>query len=84
MSASLIILRAASPPDKRVEPLVAKISSELGLMKTYCKPGEDAAPQKGKSLRHVDRRARVEHPQHHLTHGLFKALPNSFLKVTPQ
>ncbi|HYJ06853.1 MAG TPA: hypothetical protein VEX43_17105, partial [Chthoniobacterales bacterium] len=92
-----IILLATSLPDKRVELLVSKhlvglpvgeevdkISSELGLTATCCEPGEDAARKlDGRSgMLFVGHESSV--PPHHLTHDLFKALPNSFLKVTPQ
>ena len=92
-----MILLARSLPDKRAELLVSKhlvglpsgdevdkIASELGLMKTYCEPGEDAARKlEGRSgMLIVGHESSV--PPHHLTHDLFKALPNSLLKVTPQ
>jgi hypothetical protein len=92
-----IILLATSLPDKRVELLVSKhlvglpvgqevdkMSAELGLTKTYCEPGEDAARRlEGRSgMLFVGHESSV--PPHHLTHDLFKALPDSFLKVTPQ
>lgn len=92
-----MILLAATLPDKRVELLVSKhlvglqvgkevdrISSELGLTATYCEPGEDAARKlDGRSgMLFVGHESSV--PPHHLTHALFKALADSFLKVTPQ
>ena len=92
-----MILLATSLPGKRVELLVSKhliglpvgeevdkLSSELGLTTTYCEPGEDAARQleERSGMLIVGHESSV--PPHHLTHDLFKALPNSFLKVTPQ
>src|SRR5687768_6804107 len=92
-----MILLATSLPDKRVELLVSKylvglpageevdkISSELDLPKTYCESGEDAARQlEGRSGMLIVGHETSVAP-HHWTHDLFKALPNSFLKVTPQ
>ena len=92
-----VILLATSLPQKRVELLISKhliglpvgeevdkISSEFGLTKTYCEPGEEAARKlEGRSgMLFVGHESSV--PPHHLTHDLFKALPDSFLKVTPQ
>jgi hypothetical protein len=92
-----MILLAHSLPGKRVELLVSKyliglsfgeevdkLSSELGLTKTYCEPGKDAARElEGRSgMVIVGHESSV--PPHHLTHDLFKALPNSFLKISPQ
>jgi hypothetical protein len=92
-----VILLAASLAGPRVELLVSKhliglpvgdevdkTSAELGLTKTYCEPGEDAARKlEGRSgMLFVGHESNV--PPHHLTHDLFKALSDSFLKVTPQ
>ena len=92
-----LILLAHSLPGKRVELLVSKyliglsfgaeidwISSELGLTKTYCEPGAEAARElEGRSgLVIAGHESSV--PPHHLTHDLFKVLPGSFLKVSPQ
>ena len=92
-----LILLAHSLPGKRIELLVAKhlvglpfdqeidkISSQLGLTKTYCESHEDAARQlEGRSGMVI-----VGHESdlhwHLWTHCLFKALPDSFLKVTLQ
>src|ERR1041384_1563425 len=88
-----LILLAHSLPRKRIELLVSKhfvglgvgeeidkISSELGLPKTYCEPGANAAANlEGRSgLLIAGHESSV--PPHHLTHDLFEALPNSFLK----
>ena len=92
-----MILLATSLPDKRIELLVskhliglpvgdevAKISAELGLTATYCEPGESAARELDgcSGMLFVGHESSV--PPHHLTHDLFKALPNTLLKVTPQ
>ena len=92
-----VILLAASLPDKRIELLVSKylvglptgeevdkFSSELGLPKTYCDSAQDAARQlEGRSgMLIVGHESSV--PPHHWTHDLFRALSDSFLKVTPQ
>ena len=92
-----LILLAHSLPGRRVELLVSrhlaglpfgdevdKISSELGLPKTYCESGADAARQlEGRSgMVIVGHESSV--PPHHWTHGFFKALPGSFRKVTLQ
>ena len=92
-----LILLAKSLPGKEVELLaskylvglpagteIEKTVSELGLPITFCESGPDAGRQlKDKSgMLIVGHESSVE--PHHWTHGLFKALPDSFLKVTLQ
>src|SRR5688572_2494567 len=92
-----MILLAASLPDKRVELLVSKylvglpvgeevekLGSGLSLPMAFCDSGVDAARQlEGKSgMLIVGHESSVE--PHRWTHGLFKTLPDSFLKVTLQ
>jgi hypothetical protein len=92
-----LILLAHSLPGKCVELLVSRylaglpsgeeidrISSELGLTNTYCEPGVEAASHlQGRSgMLIAGHESSV--PPHHLTHDLFKALPNSFLRIAPQ
>jgi hypothetical protein len=92
-----LILLAHSLPSKRVELLVSKyliglpvgeevekLGSEMNLPIALCDSGQDAVRQlAGKSgILVVGHESSVE--PHHWTHGLFKALPDSFLKVTLQ
>ncbi len=92
-----LIRLAHSLPGKRIELLVSKyliglpvgeevnkLSSELGLPKVYCEPGKEAAGElEGRSgILIAGHESSV--PPHHLTHDLFKALPDFFLKVAPQ
>ena len=92
-----LILLAKSLPGKELELLVSKyligltagdeiekIASDLNLPMSLCDSGKDASRQlNNKSgILIVGHESSVE--PHHWTHGLFKALPDSFLKVTLQ
>lgn len=92
-----LILLAHSLPGKRVELLVSKnliglpvgeeldkLSSELALPTIYCEPGKNAARELEGRSGMVIAGHESNVPPHHLTHDLFKALSNSFLKVAPQ
>jgi len=92
-----VMMLAKSLPGKQVELLasrhliglgagaeIEKISSALNLTTTYCDSPDEAQRQlEGKSgILIVGHESSV--PFHYWTHDLFKALPNSFLKVTLQ
>lgn len=92
-----LIRLAHSLPGKRIELLVSKyltglpeggeverISSELALPKKYCDPGADAARELAGRSGMLIAGHESSVPPHHLTHDLFKALPDSFVRVTPQ
>jgi hypothetical protein len=92
-----LIRLAHSLPGKRIELLVSKylaglpeggevdrLGSELALPKTYCEPGPEAARELAGRSGMLIAGHESSVPPHHLTHDLFKALPGSFLRVTPQ
>lgn len=92
-----LIVLATSLPGRQVELLVSKYLIGLGVGKevekigtdynlpiTYCDSAADAARRlEGRSgMLIVGHESSVE--PHHWTHGLFKVLPNSFVKVALQ